>query len=269
MKPSSPDTVAGTVFSLLQTAGKPGAKGAYRLLRGEDEAGVILADVIVDTADGFAAGYVISSLGTGIGAAATELGLPGITKGNAHLAIAASILQSGKSFTRYLLKEIDEEQLLDEVNRTVITGTASFYYGSLGQAVIPIPVIGAFVGATVGYFTGTILYQSGLLCLGSTPSARQADERRKRIEELCLHAIPLMQRHREELQSLIYKYATAHTALVASALTAMDTALAEGNPDACLGQLEILCTAFNTVLPFTSFQEFDEFMIDGRNTFEL
>jgi len=265
----TPETVEGSAFALLQTATMPGVKGAYRLIRGEDHAGVVLADVIVDTVKGVAAGYATSTLGTGVATAAAKVGLAGITKWNVHMAIAASILQSGKLFTRYIIKDIDAEQLLDEVNHTIITGTASFYYGSLGQTVIPIPVVGALVGSTVGYFTGNILYQSGLFSLGVALVVKQADERRKHIEDLCLQAIPVMQHNREELESLVSQYFREQTGLFNSAFSAMDSVLAEWNPDAYLMQLENLCNVFDKGLPFRSFQEFDEFMNDGSSTFEL
>ena len=157
----------------------------------------------------------------------------------------------------------------DELNRTIITGTASFYYGSLGQTVIPVPVVGALIGSTVGYFTGNILYQSGLLSLGAPLAAKQAKERRKNIEDLCLHAIPVMQRNRAELQTLISRHFTKQTGLFNAAFSAMDSVLAEWDPDAYLKQLEILCNVLDKGLPFKSFQEFDEFMNDGSSTFKL
>jgi hypothetical protein len=268
-KLSSPETVESSAFALLQTATMPGVKGAYRLVKGDDESGTVIADVILDTAKSFASGYATNSLGTGIGTAASKLGLGGITSWNVHMAVAASIMQSGKSFVRFLKQEIDTEEMLEEVNRTVIAGTASFYYGSLGQTMIPVPVLGAFIGSTVGYFTGNILYQSGLFCLGETVADKRSQARRRQIEELCLHAIPLMQRHREELQRLISRYFTEQTELFSSAFNDMDVAFAACDPESYLKQLEIICNAFDTGLPFKSFLEFDAFMHDESKTFML
>lgn len=251
------------------TAGMSGAKGIYRLIQGEDEVGTVLAEVTVDTAKGFAASYVTSALAKGVGHAAEQVGLAGIAKCNAHTAIAAGIIQSGKSIVKYLNGEIDEEQMYEEVSHTAITGTASFYYGALGQVAIPIPIVGAVIGSTVGYFVGNILYQSGLVSLGDTPGVKQAKERRKRVEALCLQAIPLMQRHREELQALIAQNFAEQAKLFDSTFSAMDAAFVDWNPDACLCQLERLCNAFDTGLPFKSFAEFDEFMNDNNTTFVL
>lgn len=244
-------------------------KGVYRLIQGEDQVGAMLAEVTVDTAKSFATGYAASALGKGVGHVAERVGLGGIAKCNAHTAIAAGIIQSGKSFIKYLNDEIDEEQMLEEVSHTVITGTASFYYGALGQVAIPIPVVGAIIGSTVGYFVGNILYQSGLVSLGDTVGVKMAKERRKRIESLCLQAIPLMQRHREELQALIQQHHVAQAELFDAAFSSMDAAISEWNPDTCIAQLETICNVFDTGLPFRSFKEFDEFMTDDSTTFEL
>ena len=261
--------LAGGAVSAGITAGMSGVKGVYRLVQGEDELGAVFAEVTVDTAKGFATGYASSALGKGVGHAAEKVGLGGIAKCNAHTAIAAGIIQSGKSFIKYLNDEIDEEQMLEEVSHTVITGTSAFYYGALGQVAIPIPVVGAIIGSTVGYFVGNILYQSGLVSLGDTVGVKMAKERRKRIEAICLQAIPLMQKHREELQILIDQHLAEQSELFDTAFSFMDTAITEWNPDAYIFQLERICNTFNTGLPFKSFKEFDEFMLDENTTFEL
>lgn len=259
----------GGVSSAGITAGMSGMKGVYRLIQGEDEVGAVLAEVTADTAKSFATGYVSSALSKGVGHVAEKVGLAGIAKCNAHTAIAAGIIQSSKSFVKYLKREINEEEMLTEVSQTVITGTASFYYGALGQIAIPIPVVGALIGSTVGYFVGNILYQSGLVSLGDTADVKIAKERRKRIEAICLQAIPLMQRHREELQTMIQLNLAEQSALFESSFCDMDAAINDWNPDACIIQLEKICNTFDTGLPFKTFKEFDEFMTDDSTTFEL
>lgn len=252
--------ITGTVSS---------ARGVFSLIKGDGEVGAVIAEVTVDTAKGFASGYATSALGKGVGHVAKDVGLGGLAKCNAHTAIAAGIIQSGKSFVRYLNGDIDEEQMLEEVSHTVITGTSSFYYGALGQVLIPIPVVGALVGSTVGYFVGNILYQSGLLSLGDTVGVKLAKERRKRIEALCLQAIPLMQQNRLELQSLINQHISEQREMFDSAFMCMDDALVNWNPDAFTFHLEKVCNAFNTGLPFSNFKEFDEFMNDDSTVFEF
>jgi hypothetical protein len=259
----------GGVINAGLSASVSGATRVYRLIKGEDQVGALIAEVTVDTAKGFAAGYVTSAMGKGVGHVAEQAGLGGIAKCNAHTAIAAGILQSGKSFIKYLNDEIDEEQMLEEVSHTVITGTSSFYYGALGQVLIPVPVVGAIIGSTVGYFVGNILYHSGLISLGDTVGVKLAKERRKRIESLCLQAIPLIQRHRGELQAVIQQSLTEQAELFESAFSSMEAAISGWNPAECIYQLERICNTFDTGLPFKTFSEFDEFMNDDSTILEL
>ena len=262
-------TYEGVTFQALEALGKSGAKQAWRMVKGEDQNGSILAEVLVDSAKSVANGYVTGTIGTGVGVAAETAGLGIITRVNAHLAIAAAIVQSSKSLLAYLDNRIDAEQMLDEINQTAVNGTASFYYGTVGQTVIPIPVAGALIGSIVGYFVGNILYQSSLLSLGEPVSIKQAQKRRQRVEEICLHAIPLIQQHREDLQRVIKENCIGQIALFNAAFQTMDSAFEESDPNVYISQLETICSALHAALPFKSFIEFDQFMRDNTKVFEL
>jgi len=263
------DVYEGVTFQALESLGKSGAKKAWCMIKGEDQDDSTLAEVLIDSAKSVASGYVTSSLGSGVGVAAEAVGLDGITRINAHLAIAAAIVQSSKSLIAYIDNRIDAEQMLDEINQTAVNGTASFYYGTVGQTIIPIPVAGALIGSIVGYFAGNILYQSGLLCLGEPIDVKQAQRRRQRVEELCRHALPLIQQHRMELQRIIKDNCIGQIALFNAAFKTMDSAFVESNPHAFIGQLEAICSTLQTALPFKTFCEFDLFMHDSTKTFEL
>ena len=263
------DAYEGVAFQALEILGKSGAKKAWQIAQGEDQDGSILAEVLIDSAKSVANGFVTSSIGTGVGVAAETAGLGGITRINAHLAIAAAIVQSSKSLLAYLDNRIDAEQMLDEINQTAVNGTASFYYGTVGQAVMPIPVAGALIGSIVGYFVGTILYQSSLLSLGEPLSVKQAQKRRQCVEEICHHAIPLIQLHREDLQRVIKENGIGQVALFEAAFKTMDSACAESKPQVYISQLESICSALHAALPFKTFREFDLFMHDGSKVFEL
>ena len=266
---ASIETYEGVTFQALEIIGKSGAKKAWRMIKGEDQNGSVLAEVLIDSAKSVANGYVTGTIGTGVAAAAETAGLGGITRINGHLAIAAAIVQSSKSLCAYLDNRIDAEQMLDEINQTAVNGTASFYYGTVGQAVIPIPVAGALIGSIVGYFVGTILYQSSLLSLGEPLSIKQAQKRRQCVEEICHHAIPLIQLHREELQRVVRENCIGQVALFDAAFQTMDAASAESDPHASICQLETICSALHAALPFKTFREFDLFMHDGTKVFEL
>ncbi len=234
----------------------------------------MVALVTVDAAKGYGASYVTTAVSKGVPhlilkTGASQGAVNVLTKSNAHLAIAAGVVQSGKSIVRYLNGEIDDEQLLSEVSHTAVTGASAFYYGALGQAIIPIPVVGAFVGSAVGYFVGNMLHQSGLISLGEASVVKAARERREHIEALCMTAIPLMRTHRIELEALLEKHFAERRHMLTSAFDGLENSLIDWDADGFANQLEQVNVAFGASLPFKTFDEFDAFMEDDSQTFVL
>ncbi|WP_412479588.1 hypothetical protein [Azonexus sp. IMCC34839] len=271
---------AGKIGAAI-SGGVSSISGLIRLAKGEAETGEIVAQVAVDAAKGYATSYVTTAMSKGI-THATQAGLAKVagdefakvatnafTKSNAHTALAAGIVQSGKSLVRYLRGEIDDDELLSEVSHTAITGASTFYYGALGQAVIPIPVVGAFVGSTVGYFVGNMLHQSGLISLGEAAVVQAARERRERVEALCMTAIPLMRAHRLELEALMENHFSERRKILTSAFDELEMSMFDWEADKFTASLERVNNAFGTALPFKTFAEFDQFMKDDDQTFVL
>lgn len=264
-------------------AGKTGAMVAggmsavnslLRLARGDADAGEVAAQVVVESAKGYVVGYANTAISKGIPHAAIKFGMTEsaakvLTKSNAHLAIAAGVVQSSKSIGHYLRGKIDGAQMMDEIGHTAITGASAFYYGALGQAIIPVPVLGAFVGSTVGYFVGNMLHQSGLVALGESAVARVARERREHIRDMCMTAIPLMRSHRLELESLIEEHFAQRRRMLINAFDGLENALIEWDADEYTAQLERVNRAFGKSLPFGTLEEFNEMMADDDRVFVL
>lgn len=260
----------GAAFSGVSS----GVSGLYQLSQGKTTKGEVAAQIIVDTSKGFATSYLTTAGSKGIvhglakaGVSQTTVGA--LTKSNAHVALAAGILKSGQSVTRYLQGEIDSEQLMGEISETAITGASAFYYGALGQAIIPIPIIGAMIGSTVGYFVGSMLHQSGLIGLGEVAVVKVARERRERIEAMCLESIPLIRQHRLELEALLKAHFAERHQLLTQAFDGMEQSLVSWNADDFTQHLESVNQAFGKSLPFKSFNEFDIFMKDKESVFVL
>lgn len=225
----------------------------------------MLINLTVDTAKGYMTSYLTTALSKGIPHALIKTGISGsvtkaFTKSNAHLAIAAGIIQSGKSLASYINGDIDRDQLLNDVSHTAVTGASAFYYGALGQLVIPVPILGAFIGSTVGYFIGNMLHQSGLIGLGETAVVEASRKRREQVQAICLEAIPLMQENRLQLELLLEKHFTDTSKTFSNAFDGIEKALISWSPDEFTCELEKINNTFGISLPFKTFDEFDEFM---------
>lgn len=256
------------------------ASNVYQMAKGEKDFGEAVVQVSKDTARSFVTGAAVGGLGKGISHVAGEAGkkvgsaviraeLQAFAKSNAPMAIAAGVVESGRSLVRYMKGEIDQEQLLDEIGHTAITGTSAFYWGAAGQALIPIPFVGAMVGSMVGYLSASMLYQSGLLALGDTVEVKVAKQRRQFVESLCLQAIPNMQQNRAELDSLIDTHFAERKHLLNSQFKRVDKAILSWDPDALARSLGSISEAFGQSLPFKNFEEFDQFMLDDSKVLEF
>ncbi|MFM8342380.1 MAG: hypothetical protein ACKN9F_09205 [Methylomonas sp.] len=258
---------AGNVGALL--AGSTSTvTGLYSLHKGDIEAGELLTRVAVDSAKGYATGYVVTAMSKGLTHSTTyflgESVARTFARSNAPVAIASGVVNASKSFISYINGDIDSEQLLDEVSHTAITSTSSFYYGALGQVAIPIPVVGAVIGAGVGYFIGNMLHQSGLIALGDSRVVKEAKERRYAVQAMCLAAIPEIQKHRLELENYLDSYFSERKNEFLASFNILDHSLYNWNPDEFVSGLERINNQFGTSLQFKSFSEFNALMISDE-----
>lgn len=177
-----------------------------------------------------------------------------------HVAMAAALADTGKYLRAYLKGDISKEKLFEEISHAAVTTTSAFYYASLGQAAIPIPVVGAVIGAGVGYVVGNMLAQSGLVALGDSQIVKVAKERRHAVQTLCDMLIPEIRKSRIQFKQYVDKYFYERSKEFDLAFNMLDNSLGEGNPDKFIAGLERINNQFGSSLQFNTFDEFDRFM---------
>lgn len=248
--------------------------GLWRMHKGESSATKVALDTVYSSASSFAGAYATAAAAKGIPhllakAGVGEAALKTLTKSNAHTAIAAGVIQSTKHIGLYLKGDIEFDQMINEVSGTAIITSSSFYYAALGQLAIPVPVLGAMVGSTVGYFIGSILHQSGIISLGESTQVRIARERRERVEQICLESIARMQASRLAMSELIDKHFTEQAAALSIIFSDMDKSMVSWDADGFVNGLSMLNERLGCSLPFEDFKSFKEFMDDDEAVFVL
>lgn len=95
-----------------------------------------------------------------------------------------------------------------------------------------------------------------------------ARRRREEIEKICEEALPELVEDRERLQALADNHFAERESLLDA--TFKDIQLAGKNHDfnGFLNGLIIINTAYGRLLPWASFEEFDEFMLDDNRDVE-
>lgn len=242
---------------------------AYALHTGKRSPNEAVIDVITGTAGAAVRGGVVSLGSKAIVIAARENGLRSFTQSAAPVAIANTVFEVAQATTRYLRGEINDEEYRDEAGGVLVRASATFYCGLAGQMLIPIPVVGGVVGSLAGYAAAAILVQSGVLGIGANNIVKIAEDRRRTVEAETYRAIVRMDALRREIQDLSAAYNIQFTETILPCLDRLDQQLARWEPEAIVGSLGALNTAIGTALPWRSFAEFEDFMLDDNAVFEL
>jgi hypothetical protein len=200
---------------------------------------------------------------TGAKAFAKALG-----KSNAVTYVAITVAENVKCIHAYIKGDINKSKLFDELSHSAVTSTSMLWYGSLGQAAIPIPAIGFLVGSAVGFFVGNALHQSGHIALGETTAVREAKERRQEIEELCSTLIPEIQKSRLQLEQYIDRHFSERSAIFKATFAQMDSSILSEDTDKFVAALESINLQFGQTLQLKNFDEFDA-MMKSKEAFQF
>ena len=201
--------------------------------------------------------------------AARRSGARTLADSAAPTAIANTIYEAGHATYRYLIGDINADEYREEAGGAVIRGTAAFYCGMAGQLLIPIPVAGALVGATVGYITSAALVESGILGVGPSNIVAIESRRRAEVERSCRAACARLEAYEREITQIIASDQAFRESTIVPALTSFDQAVASEDFDHATAALGSLNLALGRTLPFRTLDEFDEFMLDDDSALYL
>lgn len=160
----------------------------------KDTAKLTLTSAGVGYATGFA-GSTLKSLmqqsGNSTVRALSKTGMPA--------AVVAATIECGKSIKKYVKGEIDESELAKEMGLTATGMLSASAFTIVGQAAIPIPVLGAMIGGMVGYMLTNSFYTSFFDVLKNAQLAR---EERIIIEMKCAAAMEVSKQYQQYIQNL-------------------------------------------------------------------
>jgi hypothetical protein len=131
-----------------------------------------------------------------------------------------------------------------------------------GQLLIPVPIVGAAVGAITGYVAAAVLVESGVLGVGVNNIVAVAEERRRVVERECAAAILQMRRCQQELNALEDEYRQGFRQTFAPLLEQIQAHQQAGRYDGSFSRLVLMGDALGRSLPWRTLEEFDDFMQD-------
>ncbi|WQS62093.1 hypothetical protein KVD79_02780 [Helicobacter pylori] len=150
----------------------------------------------------YGSAFASSSLGGLMQSSANRI-IQSLGKGSAPAMIVGACVANATVLTRYFSGKIDGTELLKQLVKTNTTLVSSGAMAVAGQALIPIPVVGALVGG----FVGAALSET---CLNALLKAREeaklARQRRIEIEKECREIIKLLEIYQNQFKEVFEQH---------------------------------------------------------------
>ncbi|GAA9600880.1 hypothetical protein HpHA7_06650 [Helicobacter pylori] len=186
---------------------------------------------LVATAKGGAISYcsafASSSLGGLMQSSANKI-IQSLGKGSVPAMIVSVVATNATILGRYISGKIDEAELLKQLGKANTTLISSVAMAVAGQALIPIPVVGALIGG----FVGAVLSET---CLNSLLKAREeaklARQRRIEIEKECREIIKLLKAYQNHFKEVFEQYFHETTKFFNQSFNELERALYAGDAD--------------------------------------
>ncbi|MBM0596564.1 hypothetical protein JQ289_03440 [Helicobacter pylori] len=194
-----------------------------------------LKHTLVATAKGGALSYgsafASSSLGGLMQSSANKI-IQSLGKGSVPAMIVGACVANCKVFIDYFRGKIDKTEPLKQLgkaNTTLISGGAM---AVAGQALIPIPVVGALVGGFVGAVLSETFFNA---FLKAREEAKLARQRRIEIEKECRKLIKLLEIYQNQFKEVFERYFHETTKFFNQSFNELERASYAGDADLAIG----------------------------------
>ncbi len=194
-----------------------------------------LKHTLVATAKGGALSYgsafASSSLGGLMQSSANKI-IQSLGKGSAPAMIVGACVANATILGRYFSGKIDRTELLKQLGKANTTLVSSGAMAVAGQALIPIPVVGALIGGFVGAILSETFFNA---FLNAREEAKLAHQRRIEIERECREIIKLLEIYQNQFKEVFERYFHETTKFFNQSFDELERALYAGDTDLAIG----------------------------------
>ena len=162
----------------------------------------------------------------------------------------------------YVLKQLDDGELTVESCLSALGECGGSYLGSVvGQALIPIPVVGSMIGSLVGSVLSARLVEK---LTADMNAAELEHEERMRVIEECKAAAEAARAYRLELEQYLEAYFKDYQDCFDAAFADIETAFREGNVDGVIAGSNQITRKLGGTVEFENMDEFEQFLCDDK-----
>lgn len=207
----------------------------------------------------YGSAFASSSLGGMMQNSANKV-IQSLGKSSAPAMIVGACVANFTIFGRYFSGKIDELELCKQLGRTNTSLLSGGTMAVAGQALIPIPVVGALIGG----FVGAALSEAFFNALNSK-KVELARQRRIEIEKECRESIRLLEMYRNQFKEVFERYFHETTKFFNQSFDELERALYAGDADLVIGVNNKIQEGLGQKLSFGNKQECWELITSNKN----
>ncbi len=179
----------------------------------------------------YGSAFASSSLGGLMQSSANKI-IQSLGKGSVPAMIVGACVANATVLTRYFSGKIDGKELLKQLGKANTTLVSSGAMAFAGQALIPIPVVGALIGGFVGAVLSETCFNA---LLKAREEAKLARQRRIEIEKECREIIKLLEAYQNQFKEVFEKYFHETTKFFNQSFDELERALYALDADLAIG----------------------------------
>lgn len=242
------------------TATISGILNIAEVIKGEKTVGEATKDIAIDTTKSAVTGYTLGNGGTVISHSLSYSKsnfLKALSDNNVPAKVITAVVTTGDIVKRYSNGEISTQECILELGERGLNVVTAGYSMAAGQALIPIPIVGAAVGALVGSVLTSKYYNSLISDLRNKELEHQE---RLRIMAECEELIIRQKAFREELQRYLDFYFYDYKNCFDEALSEIEVSFKTGNADGIIAGANKITRKLGGKVNYNNVNEFKSFL---------
>ncbi|PUD74386.1 hypothetical protein [Helicobacter pylori] len=220
---------------------------------------------LVATAKGGALSYFSAfsnaSLGGWMQSSANKV-IQSLGKGSVPAMIVGACVANATVLTRYFSGKIDGVELRKQLVKANTTLVSSGAMAVVGQALIPIPVVGALIGGFVGAALSETCFNA---FLKAREEAKLARQRRIEIEKECREIIKLLEIYQNQFKEVFEQYFHGNVKFFNENFNNLERVLCAGDADLAIGVNNKIQERLGQKPLFNNTQEFWELITSNKD----
>ena len=239
-----------------------GIRNMVAVIKGEKSTEDAIADTAKDTGKAVVTSY---AMGNGLTTVSHTLSysnselIRALSESNIPGKVITAVMMTGNTLKRYADGEITTNECILELGESGLNFATMGYSMAAGQALIPIPVVGAAVGALVGSVATSKVYHD----LVDKLKIKQLEhEERMRIIAESEAVAEQCRAFRRELEEYIENYFSDYQHCFDSALNTIQNAFYSGDADGVIAGANQITLKLGGQVKYNTVEEFEQFLID-------